>query len=267
MVINENNVYQEGDRQVLALIESIVADLAMPGSGVGGMEHLRELYQKAKDGASCLLLPEHYSNLDLPGFVYCLRGEKDGGAEIADAIAAIAGMKLSESSQKVSAITSAYTRIVICPSRSIENMSEQDKQEFARAMAINRAAMKALNEVKHNGRLILVFPSGTRYRPWDPGSKRGVREIDSYIRSFDYMCLVAVNGMVLHIRKEAVDMTDDYVSPAILRYTAGPVLKCAAFRDEVKVRSEAANLPDKKQAVVDEIMSRLEIMHNEAATP
>ena len=39
-------------------------------------------------------------------------------------------------------------------------------------------------ELKKQGKIILVFPSGTRYRPGCPDTKRGLREIDSYLRLF-----------------------------------------------------------------------------------
>jgi glycerol-3-phosphate O-acyltransferase len=119
--------------------------------------------------------------------------------------------------------------------------------------------MKALMDIKVKGKLILVFPSGTRYRPWDPGTKKGVREIDSYIKSFDYMCMVAINGELLHVRQG--DMMDDFVSEDVIRFTAGPVQSCAEFRNAAKAKAEAAGIEDKKQAVVDAIMDRLEEMH------
>jgi len=135
--------------------------------------------------------------------------------------------------------------------------AEKDKEEIIRGNAINRAAMKVLTRQKASGKLILVFPAGTRFRPWDPESKRGVREIDSYIRSFDYMCFVAINGEILHVQK--TDMMNDAVSKDLLRVTAGPVISCAEFRE--KARAAAVDSADLKQAVVDAIMAELDRMH------
>jgi glycerol-3-phosphate O-acyltransferase len=139
---------------------------------------------------------------------------------------------------------------------------EKDRMEMIRSNAINRAAMKALLDVKTKGKMILVFPSGTRYRPWDPNSKNGVREIDSYIRTFDYMCPVAINGEVLHIRQG--DMMDDYVSSDLVRFTAGPVIQCGEFREKARTKAELAGIQDKKQAAVDEVMAILNEMHVKA---
>jgi glycerol-3-phosphate O-acyltransferase len=267
-VITEQNVYQEANQDILPFLDEMVESLILPGSGVEGMEHLEDLLSKAESGKSCLLLPEHYSNLDLSLFLYLVRKAGGRGGAIAGSVVAIAGMKLNEENPIVSAFASAYTRIVIYPSRSFQGLdAEKDRAEIVRSNAINRAAMKALMDIKTKGRLVLLFPSGTRYRPWDPGTKRGLREIDSYIKSFDYMCPVAINGEVLHVRQG--DMLDDSVSKDLVFLTAGPVISCAEFRDKIRSGAEDQALKpggeagDKKQAVVDAIMAVLEELHAE----
>ncbi|AEF81073.1 1-acyl-sn-glycerol-3-phosphate acyltransferase [Leadbettera azotonutricia] len=268
-LITEHNVYQQGADNILPFLDQMVDSLILPGSGVDGMAHLEDLLSKARSGKSCLLLLEHYSNMDLSLFSSLVRKEGGHGEEIAKAVVAIAGMKLNEENPVVSAFASAYTRIVIYPSRSFQGLdAEKDKAEIIRSNAINRAAMKSLMSVKVDGKLILLFPSGTRYRPWDPNTKRGVREIDSYIKSFDYMCLVAINGQVLHVAEG--DMLDDYLTPDLIRLTAGPVLDCSEFREKIRAEVEARKtenteaIEDKKQAVADAIMALLEEMHIKA---
>jgi glycerol-3-phosphate O-acyltransferase len=263
-IITEQNVYQEANQDMLPLLDQMVESLILPGSRVEGMEHLEDLLSRAESGKSCLLLLEHYSNLDLSLFSYLVR--KAGGRGIAGAVVAIAGMKLSEENPIISAFASAYTRIVIYPSRSLQGLdAEKDKAEIIRSNAINRAAMKALMDIKTKGRLILLFPSGTRYRPWDPSTKRGVREIDSYIRSFDYMCPVAINGEILHVRQG--DMLDDSVSKDLVLLTAGPAASCAEFRDKARRDAEeralksGGEVEDKKQTVADAIMATLDKLH------
>ena len=258
-VITEQNVYQEGDKNILPLLDEMIEYLCLPGSGVDGLENLEKILGKAESGKACLLLVEHYSNLDLS--ILCTLVEKAGGRgkDISDAIIAIAGMKLSEDNPVVAAFASAYTRIVIYPSRSLQHLdpeNEKDKAEIARSNAINRAAMKALIRHKYKGNLVLVFPSGTRYRSWDPDTKKGVREIDSYIRSFDYMCFVALNGEILKVQES--DMMNDFVEKDIVRVTAGPVISCDEFRENAR---NASADEDKKQAVADAIMAELEKMH------
>jgi glycerol-3-phosphate O-acyltransferase len=264
--VKEDNVFQEGNEDILPFLDKMVEALILPGSGIDGFENLKQLYEKAESGKSCLLLPEHYSNMDLSLFSYLVRKAEGRGEEIGKAIIAIAGMKLNEDNPIVSAFASAYTRVVIYPSRSLHGL-ENNKAEITRSNKINRAAMKALSDIKTKSRLILLFPSGTRYRPWDPATKRGVREVDSYIKSFDYMCLVAMNGEVLHVHQG--DMLEDAVSKDVVRFSVGHVLSCADFRNKIRQGTDAkfnsANNSqiDKKQAVVDAIMETLEKMHIE----
>jgi len=258
LVITEKNVYQEGNKDILPFLDEMVEYLALPGSGLDGLENLEELLAKAEAGKSCLLLVEHYSNLDL-SIVSTLISKAGGrGKDISNVLIAVAGMKLNEDNPVVAAFAGAYTRIVIYPSRSLQELDpEKDSVEIARGHAINNAAMKALIRHKYKGKLILVFPSGTRYRSWDPTTKKGVREIDSYIRSFDYMCFVALNGQILHVQE--TDMMNDVVTKDVVRVTAGPVLSCNEFRE--KARAAVGEDEDKKQAVADAIMSELEKMH------
>lgn len=259
--VTEDNVYQEADLNILPILDSMVEDVALPGSGLDGLEHIEELFAKAESGKSCLLLVEHYSNLDLSILSTMLDKAGGRGSEIRKSIIAIAGIKLNEDNPVVAAFTGAYSKIVIYPSRSVQELDPQkDKDEIARSALINRAAMKALIRHKYKGHLVLVFPSGTRYRPWDPDTKKGVREIDSYIRSFDYLCFVALNGEVLHVQK--TDMMNDIVTKDVIRVTVSPVINCSEFRDNVLAASD--HIEDKKQAVADAIMNELEKMHIEA---
>ena len=279
-IVTGENVFQEANNNILPYLDKVVEELILPGSGLDGRENLEDLYAKAEAGKSCLLLPEHYSNLDLCLFSYLVRKAGGRGEDIARSLIAIAGVKLNEDNPAVSAFASAYSRIVIYPSRSLQE-NKDNKAEIIRSNSINRAAMKTLNELKTQGRLVLVFPSGTRFRPWDPSSKKGVREVDSYIKSFDYMCLVAINGVVLHVHQG--DMIEDTVGKDVVCISAGPVLSCTEFRARVRAemdatdrriaerRSEDRKTPDrrledkkeKKQAVADAIMAELEKMHIE----
>ncbi|MDR1838278.1 MAG: 1-acyl-sn-glycerol-3-phosphate acyltransferase [Treponema sp.] len=257
-VITENNVFQEGDSRIMPLLDEMVESLILPGSGIDGLENIEELFAKAKVGKSCLLMVEHYSNMDLSILFTLLRKAGGRGNEISNSIIAVAGMKLNEDNPIVAAFAGAYTRIVIYPSRTVQDLDpEKDKAEIARSVAINRAAMKALIRHKYKGNLVLIFPSGTRYRAWDPETKKGVREVDSYIRSFDYMCFVALNGEVLHVQK--TDMLNDAVSKDVVRVTVSPVVSCNEFRENA--RAAVSDEEDKKQAVADAIMNELEKMH------
>ena len=262
--ITPDNVYQAGNTTIVPFIEAILEENLEIGSTVRSIENLVKLADLAASGKSCLLLLEHYSNFDLPVFIYLLRKAGPEGVRIADSIVAIAGIKLSATNPIVTTFAEAYSRLVIYPSRSVEALKQgmRDPKALAEEMfksnAINRATMKTLGELKTSGKLILVFPSGTRHRPWDPGTKRGVREIDSYLKSFDYMCLVSINGNILRINPEG-EMHEDLICRDKVIIDASEPLSCTEFRDKAKKGTSLGE--DRKQAIVDALMVHLEEMH------
>jgi glycerol-3-phosphate O-acyltransferase len=208
-------------------------------------------------------MAEHYSNLDLPEFFYFLDKAGPEGRELADSLVAIAGMKLSLEDPNVALFASIYSRIVICPSRTLSRLNpEQDKDKIAKIKAINLAAARKLNEIKTQGKIMLVYPTGTRYRPWEPDSKRAVREVDSYVKGFDWVCFVAKTGLILRVRQETEhNMLLDYVTPDTVRFTVSGPVSCAGFRSKARLDAEERGVEDKKQAVADAVMEKLEEMH------
>ncbi len=264
--VGEHNVYQEGNAEILPFIDQIIEAYLLPGSGVRHLEHLESLLEAAKAGEPCLLLLEHFSNFDLPILHYLLRKEGERGRAVAEALVAIAGIKLNEESPVVAAFSEAYTRLVIYPSRSIEALKagkhhdpKEIVAELMKSVTINRQSMKRLSSLKTEGKLILVFPTGTRYRPWAPETGRAVREIDSYIKSFSKMCLVSINGNILRI-SQSKDMTDDLLCEDRVIYEASEPISCEEFRGRVKHEHHHL-VEDRKQAVADAIMAGLARLH------
>ena len=274
-VVSDKNVYQLGNAAILPFIDKMIDENLLPGSEIRGIGRLESLLDSARSGEACLLLLEHYSNFDLPVFHYLLCKAGAKGQAVADALLAIAGIKLNETNPVVLAFTEAYTRLVTYPPRSLEALKKSLKDdpkelvaEIMRSTTINLASMRKLSELKKEGKLVLVFPSGTRYRPWDPSTKRGIREIDSYIKSFSKMCLVSINGNILRLNTEG-GMEDDLVCEDRVVYTVSQVIDCHEFREAVKanysLRDEIMSghpfRDDKKQAIVDEAMAQLERLH------
>jgi glycerol-3-phosphate O-acyltransferase len=170
-------------------------------------------------------------------------------------------MKLNEDNPYINACTAAFSRIVIYPSRSLAAITDEAKlaEEQERSRKINMAAMRALDKIRRKGDILLVFPSGTRYRPGKPETKRGLPEIDSYLRMFDVMLLVSINGNVLRISDNPADMSADVIYRDVLRYSVGPVINCRDFRDNAQHGLEEKDV--KKQATADKIMAELEKLH------
>lgn len=260
--VTGENVFQEGNNELQDVMNSILAEVVKPGSGIIGEEHLFELLEKVKAGKKCLILPEHYSNFDYPLIIKLFKDLGEKGKELAKSCVAMAGIKLSETHPMISMMNSAYDTITVYPGRSLQSITNPEilETETKKARLINLASMRLMEELRSAGRVVVVFPTGTRYRPGKPETKTALREIDSYIRNSDYMLLLSINGNCLEI-SESGDMTKDVVKEDKIVLQASEVIDCKAFRENIM-----ANLTDdddKKQSIVDEIMLRLETMHNQ----
>ena len=264
-VIDETNVYQEANEFTRPLLNKMLEENLLPGSQIKGLENFKDFLAQIKSGKRGLILMEHYSNMDLPAIIYLL--DRDGGEEgkeLSKKIVAIAGMKLNEENPMVRSWAEAFTRVVIYPSRSLASLSEEEREaEEAKSRKINMASMRAMDKCKREGKPILVFPAGTRYRPGNPETKKGVREIDSYLRMFDIMVFVSVNGSCLRISTDNPnDMLADQVHPDTVILSASPVMECKKFRNDILATLEDYE-GDKKLVVVDKVMEELNKLHEQ----
>ncbi len=253
-----DNVLQEGNAKNRAIISQMMGQLLLEGSRIDGKENLEELFKLSKEGKSCLILMEHYSNFDYPLLYKMIEEQLEANAED---MFPMAGMKLTETDKKVSAFSNAYTKLIIYPSKSIDSEKDLEKQKELRKISgpINLAAMKALTRSKNTGKVILVFPAGTRVRSWAPESRNGVREMFSYIKTFDYICFVGKNGNILPPH-ESDKMDMDMPRPDLVILTAEAPIKGRAY-----VKSIVQNMPegeDQKQFVVTEVMKHLFELHD-----
>lgn len=261
--VDQFSVYQEANRKSRVLVEQIVSRLILPGSTIDGYENLQELFRRAQDGASCLILCEHYSNFDIP-CLFLLAKDHPDGEPVTDSIVAMAGAKLNEESRFVLAFTEAYTRIVIYPARglqALEGTPEYD-QERARSRMINRSALREMIRLKHSGRMILLFPAGTRYRPGNPDSKRILLEVDSYIRGFDHLVFVGIAGNTLEVSPEK-SMAADRPRTDVIVYSVSEVTDGRAFRSDARAGAPEGG-ETAKRAVADAVAARFARMHDRA---
>ena len=262
MTITTGTVYQEGVPENRKIIADLVEKIITPGSCLRNRESIKTLYRHAMEGKSCLILGEHYSNLDYPFLFYLIDKDPELGPEVARSLLPIQGMKLSEvSSTTTMPFSRAYDTIVIYPSRSIDAIADEIRKAEIRRIStpINHAAMKELIARKHQGRIILVYPTGTRFRPWDPDSKKGVREIYSYLKNFDYVVFQAMNGNPLPPSRTD-DMGDDIIAEDLVYMTFSEVFSGREFRNN-KIE-ETPPGKDPRQYVVDQVMEELEKLHN-----
>ncbi|MCH5289035.1 MAG: 1-acyl-sn-glycerol-3-phosphate acyltransferase [Treponema sp.] len=268
--IDETNVYQKANPHTRRFIDKLVSDHLAEGSRLENKANWRAFYDAVQAGKSGLILMEHYSNADLPALCWLLDHDLgEEGRVLSRNIVAIAGMKLNEADPGVKAFAESFSRVVIYPTRSLTKAEERAQSEEERlneekkARTINLAAMRAMDKCKRDGEVILVFPSGTRYRPGHPETKRGLREIDSYLRMFDVMILVTINGMILSIDPDNPDdMLADKLERAVQVFAASPVITCKQYRKDY-LATLPADCPDPKQAMIDHVMEQFDEQHAE----
>ena len=256
-----DNVYQVGAPENREIIGNVIDSLLKPGSRIENAAALAELHKRSQAGESCLILAEHYSNFDFPILFRLMEKTPELGPQAAATLLSIRGMKLSESSPITALFTRSYDTIIIYPSRSLDSISDPNELAETRKISvpINHAAMREMIDRKHHGRIITVFPAGTRYRPWDPSSRKGVREIHSYVKTFDNVLFLGINGNALP-PQESSDMTRDEPTEDLLILTCSDIVRGRRYRKEKE--ASAPDDKDPKQHVVDCVMDDLKDIHD-----
>ncbi len=261
--ITKHNVLREGRRGGRRLLDSIIKKTLQPKSGIIGFENLQSLYQLCQQGYSTLILMEHYSNVDFPVLMYLLANHSHIGEQIGRAIIPMATIRLNEDDRAVSAFTDAYTHISIFPARRLEqiSMSRSHEAERHKAREINHAAMRHMQTLKSSGHIILMFPSGTRYKSNKPETKRVLKIVDSFMKRFEYIILGGIMGTLLVVN-DPKDMLSDYVRKDRMVYAFGAPTATKKFRAPHKKLAQNRN--DLALRVTDQIEKELEKMHTVA---
>jgi 1-acyl-sn-glycerol-3-phosphate acyltransferase len=251
-------VFQAAQKQNRERFEAIIEDLLLPGSGVEGVENLRSLHALAAQGRPALILSAHVSNLDVPALYTLLKHR--GEEALFEDIIFIAGRKLTEGCKSIKSMAEMFTRVVISAKSS--RMSEQ---EIPIGMAINKAAQRKIAELQGQGKVFLLYPTGTRSRAGVPRTHRGLREVYNYLRKFEYCVVCGIRGNILPARDD-VDMIDEFPRRNEVVFSFGKVRNIAEWLAELARRQpEAAT--DRKQYVVDAIMEEIYSLGDDPRRP
>lgn len=261
--VTAETVYKEGRPEARVLFNQILKPFLLPKSRIINPQYLKELYDLSQQGKACLLLPEHYGNFDLSNICYLTDQEPCLGPDFANALVAVAGAKLSLDNPTIATFAQIYSRVVIFPSRGMESIQDEKKREEERkkTLPINLASIKEITRRKYQKQMFLVFPSGTRIRPWQEETKSGVPEIYNYLRIFEYTCLVSINGNNLPINPNVNIMTEDEPTPENVFLGVGP-----ATRTEDLIEQCSQGMPadaDPKAYIVTNMMKKLFALHEE----
>ncbi len=267
-VLTPDNVFQEKHDANRTVMYPIVQKLLLEGSGIEGLDNLAKLGEIAGQGGSCLILAEHLSNFDVPVFWTLMHALGEESEALFDRIVFIAGRKLNEESAVVKLFTEMFTRIVISPKTFEDDLPDGDEGERlkAEAQAINMAAYRKIRELKKAGRIFLVYPTGTRFRPWEPSTGRGLREVEGYLRSFDNICFMACIGNLMP-PEQGKEMAAETPRRDRVVMRFGPVRSSESFRSdalkEYAMRSASGEeLPEEKQFVMDCVMREIAALHS-----
>jgi glycerol-3-phosphate O-acyltransferase len=244
-------VFQVAQTQNRERFAAIIDDLLLPGSGVEGLENLRNLHELAAQGRPALVLSAHVSNLDVPALYTLLRHR--GEAALFEDIIFIAGRKLTEGCKSIKSMAEMFSRVVISA-----KSSKMNEQEVSVGMAINKAAQRKIAELQRQGKVFLLYPTGTRTRPAVPRTHHGLREIYNYVRKFEYCVFCGVRGNILPPRDD-VDMIDEFPRRDRVVYTFGKVRGIAGWLEELERRRPDTST-DRKQYVVDAIMDEIYLL-------
>ncbi|MBC8457411.1 MAG: hypothetical protein H8D67_05380 [Deltaproteobacteria bacterium] len=161
-----------------------------------------------KQKKSILFLMKHVGNFDVPCFYSLLSKEGKQYQQILDRLVFIAGRKLNEDSLMVKTFSEIFSRLVIVPNREIPIQTDHETPEQKsyretienEATPINRAAFRKMINLKKEGRIIVLFPMGGRPKPWL--KEKGVKETTSYMRLFDYVQFIKMEGNLLPVGRE-----------------------------------------------------------------
>ena len=268
--ITPQNVYSPGIPAYRKAICDMADHLMLPGSGLRNTEQFIELWQRSRRGESCLIMMEHYSNFDFPALLRFFERTPGLGEEAANSLLPIQAYKLTAGNHVTPALSKTYSTITIYPSRHIDQIEDEEERRKVREIStpMNHAAIGEMTRRKYQGRIILVFPAGTRYRPWNPESKRAVREAESYLKVFQNVLFVGLNGYCL-IPSRDENMENDLVESNVVLISAGQIIGGREFRDSIikkaQLEPKSHNKKRIKDVVCAAIMEKLDKLHREAA--
>ncbi len=243
--ITTDNIFQPTKKENRKLFKGLVDKLLLDGSEIVGAENLKKFYDGFKSGKSSLIMSEHKSNFDVPVIYTMMNNHSELFSEIFEKIVFIAGRKLNEEAEIVRIITSMFHRIVIIPKG----------EEIDNAVSINMTAQRIIRKLKQNGKIIFLFPTGTREREWLPETTKGIRETYNYITSFDNVVLMNIKGNNLIPSNEsdgmlkAILVKDKIIFSFSKIYNTKEVIN--TFKDALE------NSVDKKQFLVDKVMDKI----------
>ncbi len=259
--VTKKEVFQKAVNDNREMARNLSRAYMKEGSDIKGIDHFEKLYQLSQQGKACLIASEHKSNLDVPNLYTLIYDKYEKYLDMFETIVFIAGRKLNEETPGVKIFAEMFNRLVIVPKTTKIRTEEEKKEMFS----INRSAQRWMREYKYKGYIFLIFPTGTRTRPWEPESAKGIREAFNYLKNFDYLCTLSIEGNTMPASKNSTNMLEDPCVNDKIVYTFGEAKSTKEYIEEKLKEIEQDNNidenKDKKQNVVDKLMEDIYSAH------
>ena len=230
-------------------LASISRRLLLPGSSIDGVQNLKHLIKKSAEGSSCILCLNHRSNLDVPTLGAMLHDHSL--PQLFEKIIWIAGRKLQEDPGMTGMLVQAYNRVIVTPRSWLRDNHSQN--EVHEAHLINIAAHRTIHDLRHQGWVFALFPTGTRIRPGKVSTTRAIPETDGYLKSFEYMMLGKIKGCTLPVTRDQ-DLTRETPQLDRMSFNFGDVIATDSWRKQAARRHpELSQRAASARAIMEDI--------------
>ena len=256
--ITAENVFQQAIKQNRPLLVEICSELLLRGSCVIGLEHLIELAELAKKEESCLICAKHTSNLDVPNFYTLMSRQGKQALDCFDRIVFVAGRKLNEDSTYMKMLAEMFSRVILCPKTYLNSIDLEEEEKRKLAKRINQVAQRTILQLRHQGYIFLLYPTGTRIRSEVPETSRALKETVAYLHRFDNLCFMNVLGNSLPPMLSN-DLTSEIPHYDVVKFIVGPVQKTSEWLQTANAKFDQSGNPNsaRKQWVADLVMQEI----------
>ena len=229
--LNANKVFEPYNPKNRELVYEIAEDYILPESTIVNAEQLEVLLKLAKEGKSCIIMSEHYSNFDSIGLYYIIRKKYPHLLSLFENLIFLAASKLNTEHKIVLAFSESMSRLIIHQARNQQqkNITKEDASLLA---SVAKSSFQKMQELKNQGNIIFMFPSGTRFRENQQNSRQAIEQTASFLKRFDYVCFLGIKGNVLTV--SSTNMSVDELQIDTLVYYFSAPQKCSDVLENAK---------------------------------
>ncbi len=212
---------------------------------IRGLENLDDIRILLEEKKPVFFMANHLSNADAPVLQYAL--SRHGFSDIRHKLVFLRGIRLDK---KIitKTLSNSCTHIDVWPPTVSPSTPEERKQ----AMAMSRNSLNAISYALENGKIIMVFPEGTRSRDCQLG--KGVEQVAHYLSDETYILPIAISGTekILPTEKGLRSVIPVRAGAEIV---FGKPFSISELRESVKGRNNASR-KSSRQELMDNIMGQ-----------